>query len=263
MPLTPLQSSVGRLLAAGRSADSYLAGGAALHRLPNSTRFSNDLDYFHDSVERVASAFAADSAALEREGYQVAIDMKQPGYIRARVVCGDDSTKIEWAHDSAWRFMPTVADAELGFVLHPVDLALNKVLALVGRNEPRDFLDVLEVHERTLCLGALCWASVGKDPGFTPRSLLELLRRRSKYQPEDFDRLRLTKPVELPVLKVTWSTALDDADALISALPAGEIGCLYYSTTEKTFVDPRGHGRKTLTCHYGRPGGVLPRIHAG
>ena len=49
VPLTAFQSQLLALLAESRSPDSYLAGGAALHFEPNSTRFSNDLDFFHDS----------------------------------------------------------------------------------------------------------------------------------------------------------------------------------------------------------------------
>jgi hypothetical protein len=67
VPLTEFQRFVLGLLADNRSPDSYLAGGAALHFAPNSRRFSNDLDFFHDSEARVASAFAAD-ADLAREG---------------------------------------------------------------------------------------------------------------------------------------------------------------------------------------------------
>ena len=51
MPLTPFQSAIAELLAVNRSPDSYLAGGSALHIEPNSKRYSNDLDYFHDSEE--------------------------------------------------------------------------------------------------------------------------------------------------------------------------------------------------------------------
>ncbi|MCC6221402.1 MAG: hypothetical protein IT291_09205 [Deltaproteobacteria bacterium] len=56
---------------------------------------------------------------------------------------GDNSTKLEWAHDTAWRFMPAIYNATTGYQLHAVDLAINKVLALAGRDEPRDFLDVI------------------------------------------------------------------------------------------------------------------------
>lgn len=51
MPLTPFQGRILSLLATNRSEDSYLAGGAALHITPRSKRYSNDLDYFHDSEE--------------------------------------------------------------------------------------------------------------------------------------------------------------------------------------------------------------------
>ncbi|MBE0566791.1 MAG: hypothetical protein IH621_12570 [Krumholzibacteria bacterium] len=58
MPLTGFQAELGRLLAANRSEDSYLAGGAAILAEPHSRRYSRDLDYFHDSAERVATAYA-------------------------------------------------------------------------------------------------------------------------------------------------------------------------------------------------------------
>jgi hypothetical protein len=54
-----------------------------------------------------------------------------------------DATRVDRAHDSAWRFVPRVHDALGGWLLNSVDLALNKLLALAGREEPRDFFDIL------------------------------------------------------------------------------------------------------------------------
>ena len=34
----------------------------------------------------------------------------------------------------------------MGLVLHPLDLATNKILAMAGRMEPRDWIDVLNVR---------------------------------------------------------------------------------------------------------------------
>lgn len=260
MPLTGFQAGLARLLAVNRTPDSYLAGGAAIHIEPDTTRYSNDLDYFQDSAERVANAYDEDHKLLLENGYRIIIDLQQPGYVRARVEKGEEATKIEWSHDSAWRFLPTLRHEEYGYRLHPIDLAVNKVLALVGRNEPRDFIDTLHVHENVLSLGALCWAAAGKDPGFTPLSLLELLRRRGKYRPEDFDRLMLTKPVDLPAMKREWMSALDSAETFIRSRPAEEIGCLYYSPGEERFVEPGPGAPGDAVTHYGRPGGVLPRI---
>jgi hypothetical protein len=258
VPLTQYQASLARLLSENRTFDSYLAGGAAILIEPNTTRFSRDLDYFHDSEPRVAAAFAADSKLLETHGYSLGVELNQPGYIRAIVRKGGDGTKVEWARDSAWRFMPTVRDERVGFVLHPVDLAVNKVLALAGRDEPRDVLDALHLHRHVLGFGALCWAACGKDPGFTPLSLLELLRRRGRVRAEDLARLELVEPVDLESLKRTWLAALDAVEPFVASRPADEIGCLYYSAAKRAFVDPREV--TDAVPHFGSPGGVLPRI---
>ena len=261
MPLTDYQAKLARLLSGNRSFDSYLAGGAAILIEPNSARFSRDLDYFHDSEARVAEAFAADRKLLESSGYALDVDLNQVGFVRAIVRQGDHATRVEWARDSAWRFLPTVRDERVGFVLHPVDLAVNKVLALAGRNEPRDVLDTLHYHRSMLPLGVLCWAACGKDPGFTPLSLLELLRRRGRVREEDLERLDLAVPVELHSLKAEWLEALDAVELFVDTRPPEEIGCLYYSVAQHAFVDPRE--ASDVLPHFGRPGGVLPRVEEG
>ena len=258
MPLTGYQASLARLLSENRTFDSYLAGGAAILIEPNTTRFSRDLDYFHDSEARVAEAFAADRRVLATVGYAVDVDLNQAGYIRAIVRKDGQATKVEWARDSAWRFMPTVRDDRVGFMLHPVDLAVNKVLALAGRDEPRDVLDALHFHRHLLAFGALCWAACGKDPGFTPLSLLELLRRRGRVRAEDLARLDLAEPTDLHATKRAWLDALGSVEPFVASRPPEEIGCLYHSALRRVFVDPRE--APDAVSHFGRPGGVLPRV---
>jgi len=257
VPLTAFQAAIAELLAVNRSSDSYLAGGAALHIEPNSKRYSNDLDYFHDSEERVAKAVRDDTRLLEQSGYAVEELLQQPGFARAIVSKAKEATKLEWAHDSAWRFLPTVRSERSGFQLSSIDLAINKLLALVGRDEPRDYLDIHEAMEH-LPLGALCWAAAGKDPGFTPAMLLDLLRRRGRYRPEDFARLHLSQPVDLPKLKLRWMAALDTAERFFTTRDPSEVGCLYYSRSLGKFVEPRPGD--DVVPHYGRPGGVLPTV---
>ncbi|MFQ5679187.1 MAG: nucleotidyl transferase AbiEii/AbiGii toxin family protein [Gemmatimonadota bacterium] len=263
MPLTDFQRGLLAELASDPTDDRYLAGGAAMHFAPDSTRYSDDLDFFHDSEARVASAFAADRAHLERAGYVVEVQQSLPGFVRAIVGKGEEATRVDWAHESAWRFMPLVRDPLGGLLLHPVDLAINKVLALAGRDEPRDFADILFVHRHVLALAALCWAAVGKDPGFTPLSLLELLKRRGRYRPEDFARLRLAEPFDLRAAKRTWLAALSEADAFVRDRPPEESGCLYYSVKQQRFVVPRsevGLDAQGIEVHFGAPGGVLPHM---
>ncbi|MBD3220313.1 hypothetical protein GF314_03645 [bacterium] len=260
MPLTGFQAALGRLLAVNRSEDSYLAGGAAILAAPNTQRYSHDLDFFHDSAERVASAYAADRDLLIGHGFQVETELSQPGYIRAVVRRDGEATKVEWAQDSTWRFMPVLASEAFGFQLHPIDLATNKVLALAGRDEARDLLDTLHVHETVLPLGGLVWAAVGKDPGFSPLSLLDLLRRRGRILPADLARLDLVTPLNPQVVKQDWLAALQDADEFVRSRPADEAGCLYYSPSREGFVCPHAGEPADAVPHHGRPGGVLPRV---
>jgi hypothetical protein len=255
MPLTAFQEQVARLLSVDRSPDSYLAGGAAMHIAPGSERFSNDLDYFHDSVERVASAFAADRSLLEGSGFVLEIGLQQVGIVRCVVKKGSEATKVDWAHDAAWRFLPSLPHPIAGYVLHPIDLAVNKLLALVGRDEPRDFLDIMFAHKRVLALGALCWAAAGKDPGFTPPLLLDLLRRRGRLRPEDLARLHLRTLPDLESLKREWLRALEGAEAFIAARPPAELGCLYYSRKRQKFVSEFGSPDADVVTHHGRSGG--------
>lgn len=260
MPLTGFQAELGRLLAANRSEDSYLAGGAAILAAPNSRRFSRDLDYFHDSPERVANAFAADQRSLTDAGCDVATEISQPGYIRAVVSRGGESTKIEWAQDSTWRFMPVMRSEVFGYQLHPVDLATNKILALAGRDEPRDLVDTLFLHETLLPLGAMVWAAAGKDPGYSPLSLLEMLRRRGRIRPEDLQRLELADPLDIHQVKADWIAALQAAESFVRQRPAAEAGCLYHSAAAGGFVAPDDSPYGDAVPHFGRPGGVLPRL---
>jgi hypothetical protein len=263
MPLTEFQIKIARLLFGNRGPESHLAGGAAIHLLPNSKRFSNDLDFFHDSEDRVAEAYQADQKILSQNGFEVLVEMTQPGYIRSSVTRAGQATQIEWAHDSAWRFMPPIEHPLVGYQLHPIDLAVNKVLTLAGRDEARDFLDMLFVHSEILPLGALVWAAVGKDPGFTPLSLLELLRRRGKYRTVDFSRLHLVEEVDLRKMKSTWLLALEDAEEFVNQCDPDEAGCLYYSARERRFVAPSQTLDTETSPHFGRPGGVFPQVFPG
>ncbi|MEN8144427.1 MAG: nucleotidyl transferase AbiEii/AbiGii toxin family protein [Gemmatimonadota bacterium] len=262
MPLTTFQREILALLAQTRAPDSYLAGGAALHFSPNSLRYSRDLDFFHDSTERVAEAFAEDSRLLNEAGMAVSVEMSQPGFIRATVTRADEVTRIDWAHDSAWRFLPAVRDDLGGYLLHEVDLGINKTLALAGRDEARDFVDIMYVHEHILPLAGLIWAAAGKDPGFSPLSLLELLKRRGHIRPEELERLDLARTVDLASTKKLWREMLEEADAFARSRPPDESGCLYYSTATEAFVLPSPDSdlaAQGIVAHWGRPGGVIPR----
>lgn len=261
MPLTAFQRQVLSLLAGQRTPESYAAGGAAINRAEQSPRYSSDLDFFHDTEEIVRSCAERDVEHLERHGYQATWRLKSAYLWQARIINSDGTIDLDWCHDSVFRFFPIVSDPEFGFSLHPMDLATNKMLALAGRSKIRDYIDVLYLHQTALSLGALCWAACGKDPGFNPKSLLEMAKRHTRYQESELAAERLTRPLKLTDLKQAWIQAADGAESLFEHLPAEEIGCLYLDAAGKPVTpDPAAPDFPQLIRHYGSVRGAWPRL---
>jgi hypothetical protein len=261
MPLTAFQSETLRLLAAHRSPESYLAGGTVLNAADNSPRYSKDLDIFHDVEASVVTSAESDAATLRQNGYEVDWLLRQPLFQRAEVIRSGNRLLVEWVFDSAFRFFPVERDELAGWRLNPYDAATNKLLALMGRGEPRDYLDILFFHERCLSLGALCWASAGKDPGVNPFMILQECQRTTHFRPEQFRELLLATPVEVPRWKQVWIEASRAAEQLLPRLPAEEVGCLYLDATGKPVTpDPASAEFSALRRHFGSVRGAWPVI---
>jgi hypothetical protein len=261
MPLTAFQKEVARLLAGHRSPESHVVGGAVINRSDTSPPYSSDLDIFHDVVDSVAASADADFKALQAAGYSVAWTLRQEALFRDQVTRGTDQLRLDWAADSAFRFFAVQPDPDFGYSLHPADLAINKLLALAGRTEVRDFLDTLYLHDSYLSLGALVWAACGKDPGYTPGLLLDLANQHACFQEADITSEALARPLDLKELKVQWSTARQGAEILIARLPVEELGCLYLDGAGTPVTpDPAAPGFATLRCHWGSVRGAWPRI---
>ncbi len=173
-----------------------------------------------------------------------------PAFYRAVLSGEGEQLRIEWAQDSSFR----------GYRLHHADAAVNKVLALAGRQEVRDYVDILHLHDSYLHLGCLAWAACGKDPGFTPGFLLEQAARHAAYSQADVDRLSLRKPLDLRSLKRTWLKALEEARELVEALPPGEVGMLYLDGQRPVTPDPRSDRFPDLVRHEGSIRGAWPVV---
>jgi len=261
MPLGDFEKSILRLLAVNRNPESYIAGATVFLRREDSLRQSQDIDVFHDTVQSLQQAALSDAAVLGQNGYVLEWADQQEMFRRAVVSQAGQATKLEWAYDSAFRFFPVQADAELGFVLHPLDGATNKVLALAGRGELRDYLDVLFLHRKVLSLGALAWAACGKDGGFTPQFLIEEAQRLAHYPASRLSTLLLREPVDPVACKRQWVQALAEAKALFNKLPPEEVGCLYLNAKNQAVTpDPSAPEFSQLRRHHGSVRGAWPAI---
>ena len=155
----------------------------------------------------MAAAAETDERSLTEAGYSVEWRLLGDGFRTAIVSRGHERLRLDWVTDTSFRFFPAQKDEDFGYCLHWADLAVNKLLALVGRSEIRDYLDILELDRTKLSLGAMAWAACGKDQGYTPGLVLDQMNRHSSYQQSELNVQKLARPVELQVLKAQWITA--------------------------------------------------------
>ncbi len=203
------------------------------------------------------AAVAADTALLIRNGLQIQWTRQFPTLRTAIIRSDADATLLEWLVDSAYRFFPAVQDELFGYVLHPADIATNKALAAAGRREPRDIVDLLDIHQRYLRLGAVAWAASAKDPGLSPEGIIAEIRRNGRYQQADYDRLSSETPIDAAATARALRTALDEADAFVRAMPAGLEGLLFLSNAgQPVQPDPARVG--SYVTHGGQERGHWP-----
>jgi hypothetical protein len=268
--LTAFQRGLCRLLAATRKErESYVAGGVALNTLLAAPRRSRDVDLFHDTAEAVRRTVEQDAALLRGAGYEVQFVRQAPTFAEAVVAKSKESSLLQWVQDSAYRFFPLLEHPELGLCLHPFDLATNKTLAMAGRLEPRDWIDLMTCHRQVQPLGYLAWAACGKDPGFNPVSLLQEIRRASHYAQAEIDLLDFEgAPPDAARLGADWHGMLREAQRICEVLPAEQTGrCVGEGREKLCTAAPDELAARLragqLVFHSGRIGGAWPTFPNG
>jgi hypothetical protein len=258
VPLSRIQSEILQLLAAHRTPESYVAGASALNQA--GPRFSGDIDIFHDREELVAKAADADADLLAANGFTIQWLRREPGIHAIIATRRGESTKLEWVRDSDFRFFPALKDDLFGFRLHVLDLATNKALAAAGRKEPRDVLDLIFIHDTHIPLGAVIWAAIAKDPGYSPESLIGEIRRNARYRQDDYADLALATPVDAGEIARRFRQILDEAEAFIRIMPAGTEGLAFLENGEPVQPDPSDLDR--FVRHAAQRRGIWPSSSA-
>lgn len=231
MAITEFQRIICRRIANARiaSGESYVAGGTAPNTVVQAPR---------DTKEALANTWAADRAELAKD-LEIEIRRERPTYVEAIVKQGSASVIMEWVCDSAFRFFPLIEHEDFGLTLHPFDLATNKVLALVGRVEVRDWIDIMHCSDNIQHLGYLAWAASGKDPGYSPAMILAEAKRSARYSQTEVAALAFDGPVpDAAALSAKWKSVLREADAIIENLPPAEVGRCVLSRAGELFHGP-------------------------
>lgn len=177
--LSALQQRVAGIIATLPEAEDFaLAGGAALIVHGAIDRSTRDLDFFGLVPDTVDLLAPAAERALQEDGLLVERVLDSPGFVRFLVVGRDGRTEVDLGSDA--RLFPV--EQGPGFqLLAPEELAVDKVLAVFGRAEARDFMDLMAI-EGQFGLDRLFRAAADKDRGFDLKVFAEMTDR--------FDRLR-------------------------------------------------------------------------
>lgn len=120
--------------------------------------------------------------ALYEAGLVVRAVQVSPGFARLIVEGYDDSTELDLGADA--RLFPA-EPAQPAPMLSGEELAVDKVLAIFGRAEARDFVDLAAVEAR-YGLDRLFELAAEKDRGFTPEMFAEMAGRFSRLRIEEF-----------------------------------------------------------------------------
>ncbi len=246
--------------------EGYVGGGAALHELLQAPRLSQDIDLFHDSAEALRATWRSDTELLQSNGYEVRVEVERPSFVEAVATRADENVRLQWVQDSAWRFFPLIEHSLLGLTLHPFDAATNKVLALVGRIEPRDWVDTLTCHEQLQKFGFLVFASCGKDEGWNPDMIFDHAARSVRFSPDIMARLSFEGAPPDPLeLGKKWRAILAGAREIVEILPPEEVGqCVLNADGNLCNLAPpelrAALQRNELRFHTGHICGAWPQI---
>lgn len=213
MPLDPLQERIARTaLALPQARTLALAGGGAMIVHGFVTRATKDIDLFTEIDDQEALQItAALREALLQQGLSIRDAERPPADHRFVTVdpTGGEECTVEVFPDGGRLHRRVLLD--IGPVLHPEDLAADKVLALWGRGRPRDYFDVAALIDR-YGKDQLLRIAAAKDKGFTAATFIDALRAITRLQPPDWAQDGITEDDarRLRALFDAWRSQLED-----------------------------------------------------
>lgn len=170
--LSPLQERVVNIVQGLPQAEGFaLAGGAALIVLGTVARPTHDLDSFAQQPEEVDRLLPLLEDARRQQGLTVERVQESSGFTRVVVTDQSDRTLVDLSYDT--RILPTL-QTTAGAVLSRDELAADKTLAVFGRAEARDFIDLQALSSHYTLAELVRLASV-KDPGFDLEAFYDAL----------------------------------------------------------------------------------------
>lgn len=184
--LSSLQIRIAKLfLSLPEALNFALAGGAALVFKKEVSRHTQDLDFFSPFQEEVRSASESLKRNLINAGLLFEIIRSSPSFVRMIVKDPESNEEIVVDIGNDFRLQKP-DDTEIGPVLSTEELAADKLLALFGRAEARDFVDVFYLA-RKFSVTTILRLAKEKDIGFDPYILAIEIGKLTRLSRNEFE----------------------------------------------------------------------------
>ena len=120
----------------------YLTGGTALSRYYLNHRYSDDLDFFCDDSNDFSSK-VDEIIHLIQKHYELdeTVTSKHDNFARIQVI-GEIPIKIEFVNEKTFYWGKIKVSKGLS-VDNPANILANKITAILGRDEPKDVVDII------------------------------------------------------------------------------------------------------------------------
>ncbi len=226
MPLDEFQKVITAVLSANRGAESPFAGGAVIQQ--HGFRLSEDQDIF--TGREFNSIVERDIEALRHAGFRTFRQKDFHGFQEHLVTGPAGRTTVQWTQALGSEFYEPVPDPLFGYRLHFADLAVNKALAAGSRIAKRDFVDLWMLDRHVIPLWRIICAAPGKDPDFSPLSLVEHMSRNWHFARTrtggTSDRFEVTYDISLGDMVPPLRETICGTAAILDGIPHELYGCL-------------------------------------
>ncbi|MEK6815835.1 MAG: nucleotidyl transferase AbiEii/AbiGii toxin family protein [Nitrospirota bacterium] len=189
--LSPFQKKVLSVFSSIEESRAFhMTGGTALAAFFLGHRLSEDIDFFTPDEHLISVLAEKFKNALLSVGIQVSEIRNFRSFWEAVLTQGGESIKVQLGYDSPFTLSDFVE--ELGLKVHSLqDIAAGKLLALYGRAEERDFIDIyLLARDGRLSLDEMIDLAKMKDPGLD-EYYLAIAFEQSEKLPDDPAKLKV------------------------------------------------------------------------
>lgn len=200
MKLTVLQKKTLKIFSkVNKHGDFYFTGGTALAVCYLRHRESDDLDFFTGEPTSIDPTARDFEKMLRAAGLSVQVERRQATFVRLLI---EQELKVDMAMDAPFRLKPLLQSNIEGIKM-PVDdledIAANKMLALFGRAEPRDFVDIYFLSKEYFDFMEMVQMATKKDTGFDLYWLAAAMQEAEKI---DLLPVKIYKPFDLSDMKI-------------------------------------------------------------